>query len=185
MSIPDVQQLNPGGLVVEHGHTEQYGQAVAVFDQTKVFRYALYRIWDPTKPLVNWLCLNPSTADASALDPTLKKCAKYAKRWGFGGMVITNVFALRSTDPRELKRVPFDPVGIKNDWFIGLVASFCDIIICAWGQHASFQGRAAAVKKILADPAIAPKLHYLKLTKEPWHPLYLRDDLDPVRWTPA
>ena len=82
----------------------------------RVYRYLLTRRWG-TVPAMVWIMLNPSTADAFAEDPTIRRCLIFAHREGCGGLTVVNLFALRSTDPKALTRHP-DPVGPANDTFI-------------------------------------------------------------------
>ena len=72
------------------------------------------RRWDRAGPVANFLMLNPSTADEVKLDPTCSRARGYAERWGYGALVVTNVFAWRATDPAQLKAAR-DPVGPAND----------------------------------------------------------------------
>ena len=58
--------------------------------------------------------LNPATADATCNDATIKKCIRYAKSWGYGGIEVCNLFAWRAKDKSEIRRV-CDPVGAGND----------------------------------------------------------------------
>src|SRR5690606_14314462 len=85
-------------------------QAGAEFSACGTYRYRLWRIWDTDKPLLLWIMLNPSTADDKQLDPTCARCQKWAQTWGYGGFMVANVFALRSTDPKGLYSIN-DPVG--------------------------------------------------------------------------
>jgi hypothetical protein len=77
----------------------------AVLSECRTYRYALWRIWDQTVPYAMFIGLNPSTADESNDDPTLTRCMGFAKSWGYGGVCMANLFALRSTDPTALKTV--------------------------------------------------------------------------------
>lgn len=64
-----------------------------MFDQTLRYRYTLWRQWDPHGPVINFIMLNPSTADAMQDDPTVTRCIHYAQQWGFGALMVTNIFA--------------------------------------------------------------------------------------------
>ena len=121
--------------------------------------------------------LNPSTADETKNDPTVRRCIGYAKDWGYGGLFMTNIFAYRSTDPHALLALD-DPVGEDNDNALLKCYRESDIAIAAWGIHGVLQERDIAVMKLL------PKLHYLKLTQsgQPGHPLYLPKNLKPIPW---
>ncbi len=159
-----------------------WGDATATFSIDRSFRYRLTRIWEASAPRVNFLMLNPSTADAFQLDPTNRRCMGFARDWGYGGAEITNIFAYCTTDPRGLKTAR-DPVGSENDAAILAAAKEADLVIAAWGLHASFLRRGATVRRFLLDAGV--RLSVLRLTKEghPGHPLYLPGDVTPVLWS--
>jgi hypothetical protein len=125
--------------------------------------------------------LNPSTADEKVLDPTCSRARDFAARWGFGALLVTNVFAWRATDPQAMKAVR-DPVGRGNDAAIVRAAKQSAIVVCAWGNHGAHLQRSAAVLRLLRDAGIA--LHVLRVNAggEPAHPLYLSGTLRPRRW---
>lgn len=154
----------------------------ATFDRTGTYRYTLHRRWDADRPRICFCLLNPSTADAKVLDPTLTRCLRYAQAWGFGAMEVVNIFALRSTDPRGLRETA-DPIGPDNDRAIKRAARRCELLIAGWGNahniHRSLGARAAHVRELLLGIG---EVHCLGVTGagEPKHPLYLRADLEPV-----
>ncbi|MCA9303937.1 MAG: DUF1643 domain-containing protein [Phycisphaerales bacterium] len=150
----------------------------ATFSDDGLYRYTLGRRWAPGGKRVCFCLLNPSTADARVLDPTLTRCFGYAKRWGFHTMDVCNIFALRSTDPKGLKKTT-DPVGPDNDKSIVKLAKRADLVIVGWGTHASLNNRHEEVIDLLT-PHCEP--HCLAITKHgyPKHPLYLRGDLEPA-----
>ncbi len=131
--------------------------------------------------MANFVMLNPSTADDMRLDPTCTRAQRYAKRWGYGGLIVTNVFAWRATDPRELE-VARDPVGRANDRALLRAAREASLVVCAWGNHGSHGGRGARVAAMLREASVA--LHVLRLNGggEPAHLLYLPGNLHPRRW---
>lgn len=100
--------------------------------EDRAYRYRLWRTWDPALPSVLWVMLNPSTADETKDDLTVKKCQGFAKRWGYGNIEVVNLFALRATNPRELSRHP-DPIGPMNMTFIEKAISRTALIVGAWG----------------------------------------------------
>lgn len=158
--------------------TDLFATKGAGFSTCGQYRYNLWRIWDRTRKPLSYCMLNPSTADAEKDDPTVARCSERARRLGYGGVVVVNLFALRSTDPRALYK-HYDPVGPDNDPAILAAASECDLI-CAWGNHGKLRGRAAQVLTMLRAsglPALA-----LRVSKDghPSHPLYLSYDLEPV-----
>jgi hypothetical protein len=153
----------------------------AGFSSDKVYRYWLRRVWDRSKPLAVFVLLNPSTADAFKNDPTAARCEAYARRWGCGGYVIVNLFALRSTDPAGLYTHD-DPVGPEADRYLRLFAKDAHYLVCGWGNRGTFRERAAAVLKLLGDVGAEPLCLQMTGTGQPQHPLYLRADLFPSRF---
>ena len=140
----------------------------AYFSECKKYRYSLHRKWSK-KPLLLFIMLNPSTADANIDDPTIKKCIYFSKKWGFGGILVGNLFAYRSTDPKKLKKTT-DPEGANNKRFIKKMVAKASTVICAWGNG---YGPPPNYLKRLTE------LHYLKINKDgtPAHPLYLKKSL--------
>ena len=159
----------------------EWGEASATFSADRVHRYLLTRTWDASLPSVNFLMLNPSTADAFQLDPTNRRCVGFAQAWGYGSMVTTNIFAYRSTNPAGL-RTAADAVGPENDDTILSAAKSADLVIAAWGTRGELQGRGTAVREMLGEADVA--LHALRLTKagHPGHPLYVLGDTVPTLW---
>ena len=153
----------------------------AVFSRCRRWRYLLWRRWDGSGPVANFLMLNPSTADETRLDPTCARARAYAEAWGYGALIVTNVFGWRSTDPKALRRVR-DPVGQGNDAAILRAASESDLVVCAWGNHGELGGRGSKVLTDLRSTRV--ELHVLGTTKsgQPAHPLYLRKSLTAAPW---
>jgi len=153
----------------------------ATFSACRRWRYLLWRRWDESKPIANFLMLNPSTADEHQLDPSCTRARDFAERWGYGALIVTNLFAWRATDPAQLMAAR-DPVGPANDRAIVRAAREAAIVVCAWGNHGAHLGRADAVMRLL-DHAGA-RVHALRVngTGEPTHPLYLPRALRPLRW---
>ena len=160
----------------------EWGEATATFSADRTHRYLLTRTWDRESPTVNFLMLNPSTADAFVLDPTNRRCMGFARDWGYGSVTVTNIFGFRSTDPKGL-RGSEDPVGPDNDLAILDAAGAAQLVIAAWGVHGELSGRADIVRSMLAEAGI--ELHALRLTKDghPGHPLYVAASTQPTRWT--
>ena len=157
-------------------------EAGARFSACRRWRTLLWRRWDGTAPVANFLMLNPSTADELRLDPSCTRARAYAERWGFGGLIVTNLFAWRATVPAGMKSAR-EPVGRGNDAAILAAAREARLVVCAWGNHGAYLGRSARVVSLLRDAGI--RLHLLKMNArgEPAHPLYLRGSLPPRRWT--
>jgi hypothetical protein len=155
--------------------------AGAKFSSCRRWRYLLWRCWDLSKPVANFLMLNPSTADEFQLDPSCKRARNYAERWGFGAVIITNIFGWRATDPEEMKAVR-DPVGRGNDKAIVSAAREAKLVVCAWGNHGLHRGRAEQVLALLHGHGT--RLNYLRMNGcgQPAHPLYLPANLKPSAW---
>lgn len=149
----------------------------ATFSPDRVYRYDLWRTWLCGEGYAMFVGLNPSTADETQDDPTIRRCVAFAKAWGYAGLCMTNLFAYRATDPQEMKRAP-KPVGPDNDATLLRHASAAGVVIAAWGAHGAHLNRAQMVRETL------PALHYLRLTKDghPGHPLYLPKTLVPQPW---
>jgi hypothetical protein len=153
----------------------------ALFSDCRKWRYLLWRQWDKSLPVANFLMLNPSTADEFKLDPTCARARSYAEQWGYGSLIVTNIFAFRNTNPTEM-RAARDPVGPGNDAAIVRAAKEAEIVVCAWGNHGQFLDRSSNIRSLLAKNKI--KLHTLRVNAngEPAHPLYLPKSLKATPW---
>ncbi|HEY1048192.1 MAG TPA: DUF1643 domain-containing protein [Prosthecobacter sp.] len=136
-----------------------------------LYRYTLWRDWrhepsplcrdcadfGPTCPhsggpcdtskYVVFIGLNPSTADATKDDHTVRKCIGFAKQWGYRSMCIVNLFAFRATQPSDLFKAT-NPIGPGNNYHFLSVISDADLVIAAWGNQ--------------SNPALAARLKTLK-----------------------
>lgn len=140
------------------------------------YRYSLWRQWLPG-PSVMFIGLNPSTADESTDDHTIRRCMDFAKRWGYSGIVMTNLFAYRSTDPAGLETVD-DPIGPENDYYLELHADEAQLVVACWGNHG--QGvRSGDVKRMFAIAGAMWCLGF-NTTGAPKHPARLKTTTTPV-----
>jgi len=145
----------------------------ATFSDCRTYRYVLWRQWEPEAGFVAWIGLNPSTADETKDDPTIRRCIRFAKDWGYGGIYMLNLFAFRATKPADMKAAEF-PVGAMNDTTLVDYAKKSQLVIAAWGFHGDYLGRAWTVTDFL--PVHSGRvLHCLGTTKDghPKHPLYV------------
>jgi hypothetical protein len=156
-------------LVVEADSGLLSGTSEAVFSVDRARRYVLVRLWESVPPMT-WIMLNPSTADAFADDPTIKRCKAFARREGCGGINVVNLFAHRSADPAALRQAA-DPVGPSNDQAIEVYARDASLVVAAWGAGGALNGRAREVGQRLAAAGV--RLWCLGVTKggHPKHPL--------------
>lgn len=158
----------------------------AAFSPCERYRYRLWRRWKPGR-IVTFCMLNPSTATADVDDPTIRRCMGFAQSWGFGSLIIVNMYAWRDTDPKALRlRLDegIDIVGPTNNISIYDACYAAEIVIAAWGDQSGLPGFKARSENLRGLMGAASRVHHLGLTKEgfPRHPLYLRKDLMATRW---
>ena len=147
----------------------------AKLSKCRRYRFALWRVWDESKPHAMFIGLNPSTADENEDDPTLTRCISYAKSWGYGGVCMANLFSFRATEPKDMLAAS-DPVGRNNDKWLMILSNEADLVIAAWGNTGGHMDRSKHVRQLLSN------LHCLKINKsgEPAHPLYQKSTLEPM-----
>jgi len=185
---------DPGGKVrqrVQDGIT-----SAAVFGGPgDCYRYSLRRSWDmplireggldapAAGAMVNFVMMNPSTADEQVNDPTVKRCQDYARRWGYSGLIVTNTFAYRATDQLRLAEVE-DPVGPENDEWILREAKSAALVVMAYGapKVRKLQRRGYYVANMLRGAGILPHVFRLGADGAPVHPLYQRADAVLLPW---
>ncbi len=154
----------------------------AEFSECRQYRYALWRQWNwqGYANQVMFIGLNPSTADETQDDPTIRRCIGFAKAWGYGGLVMMNAYAFRATNPSDMKRAA-DPIGSGNDEALSYRATQVGLIVAAWGAHCNQQ------REEEVCGAIMRPIYCLGKTKagRPRHPLYLRADTErQLFWAP-
>jgi hypothetical protein len=157
------------------------------------YRYVLSRVWHDELPPLLFIMLNPSTADAHADDPTIRRCVGFARRNDFGGIHVVNLFAYRATDPRVLSTLGRDfVVGPDNDRIIDVFVRETlqkhGAVVAAWGAHArSRPSRVAEVLEIVERHDAV--VHCLRQLSDgtPAHPLMLPYSctVKPLRGTPT
>lgn len=156
------------------GYSSVYTKATARLSPCGEYRYTLTRRWHKTKTRVCWVMLNPSVADADTDDNTIRRCVAFAKQWDYGGIVVVNLFALRSTDPKQLLDHD-DPIGPQNDDFIIATIKSPSVgnVVVAWGAHGALYSRDRRVLSLIEFAGYRPRC--LGMTKDgfPKHPLRL------------
>lgn len=144
------------------------------------YRYTLWRSWAPISGLsrcVTWVMLNPSTADAQIDDPTIGRCIEFSQREQFDHLVVVNLYAYRSTDPRAMLRLDAaEARGPHNLDRLRDAIAQTEKTIVAWGNPGG-----GHLPPYL--DGVGP-LWCLGTNKNgsPRHPLYLRGDTPLVRW---
>ncbi len=154
----------------------------AEISEDGLYRYVLGRRWDSTLPECVFIMLNPSTADATQDDPTIRRCIGFAKSFGCGSLLVGNIYAFRATDPRDLFRAAEPVGGARNDAVLTELLARGGVTVAAWGAR----GRPGRVAEVMRLPG-AERLTALATTKggAPGHPLYLSGAATPVAWRAA
>ena len=160
-----------------------------IFSPCRKYRYTLWRrvpvtfSFEPRKwfGYVQFIGLNPSTADEVQNDPTIRRCIDFASRWGFTTMCMTNLFAWRDTDPKLMKAAQ-EPIGDENNLRLLEIGSCAGLIVAAWGKDGNHLQRQDEAIKLFKGRNL--KLHHLGLNGDgtPKHPLYLKKTLEPIEW---
>ena len=147
----------------------------ANISKDKIYRYTLSRTWDSTKPTVLFIGLNPSIADENVDDPTVTRCINFAKDWGYGTLLMANLFAYRTTYPKEIYLID-DPIGKDNDYYLLECVKQSDLIVACWGNNGTYMDREKIIKELV------PNLYCLQKNKNgtPHHPLRLPRDINPI-----
>jgi hypothetical protein len=141
----------------------------ADFSPCKNYRYRLWRIWDKNKSLIMFIGLNPSTANETENDATIRRVIGFARSWGYGGVYMMNCWPYVATKPEDLKHNPMSDEWNNN--LITTTAFMCQDVVFAWGNF-------KIVKDMGRDRELIemfPRAKTLGLNKNgsPKHPLYI------------
>lgn len=152
-----------------HGFPTSSG---ALFSADRTKRLLLWRSFDQSKPLLGFVALNPSKADEKRNDPTTTRNCERARREGFGGVLMGNLYDHVARYPADLKWAGY-PCSYENWDTLLRIAGLCPTVVLACGQWARPEDFAELVKQFRAAPA-QPRLVHLGLTKSglPRHPLH-------------
>jgi hypothetical protein len=153
-------------------------ERTASIDPTGTYRYTLTRRWGTVENTVVFVGLNPSTADAQADDPTIRRCMRFAADWGFGQLIMVNLFALRSKDPDALRAHPA-ATGPDNDRVVADACLAADLVVGAWGSHPLAAAQAARARRTGVLPDQVADIGRT-VNGQPRHPLYVRGDARPM-----
>lgn len=161
-------------------HRPDY-QRYAVFDATLRHRYTLTRTWGTNPDPFVVIGLNPSTADASQDDPTIRRCIDFADQMGFGEYVMLNAHSFRATDPKVM-RANYDPADdAANDAWIWAELTRVPWAVCAWSDLVTPE-RTKAILGLFAQARCEPRVFGLTKRGNPRHALYLPRTARPVKW---
>ncbi len=139
----------------------------AAFSKNRLHRYCLIRIWDNTKPKVAFVGLNPSTANETEDDPTIRKVIGFAKEWGYGGFYMLNLFSRITPYSNELPHIQL--LDKSSDYFLKTFADNSEKIVYCWGKFTIAEARAKEVMNLLG-PGWALAINQ---DGSPRHPLYV------------
>ena len=159
----------------------------AVISKCEKYRYKLTRTWDEDKGKVLFIMLNPSTANHIENDLTTIRCINFAEKWGYGGIMIGNIYPFRAKRPKDLRKwlneghdYDFWKTGYDNEKYVKEMAKRTDLIVCAWGCNFPY------MPNWVSNIDSKMGLHYLELCKDgitPKHPLgNLSKDLVPKQY---
>ena len=156
--------------------------STALFSPDRTYRYLLTRTVGPGDRVVNFVMLNPSTADEERNDRTVSRCIEFARGWGFGYLVVTNLSPFRAARPKDLFEhgpVP-KPVERRNLEATVEAALKSHLVVLAYGNHGGRKGISEKTLAALEERGI--QTHTLGVTMQghPRHPLYVRGDTRPV-----
>lgn len=147
----------------------------AIISKDKIYRYKLSRTWDSTKPTILFIGLNPSIANENVDDPTITRCINFAKDWGYGTLLMANLFAFRSTYPKDIYLID-DPIGKDNDHYLLECVTQSDLIVACWGNNGTYMNREKVITELI------PNLYCLQKNKNgtPHHPLRPPRNIHPL-----
>ena len=166
--------------MIERHFTKGDTTSSALYSPCETYRYALTRQWGGGGRLL-FVLLNPSTATEAQNDSTVERCERRARALGYGAFRVTNIFALRETNPHKMRAAP-RPIGPENDATLLHAVAWADTIVAGWGAHGAHMDRGAQVAALLGQSGRA--VHHLGLTKagHPRHPLYIAYHQQPQLW---
>lgn len=153
----------------------------ATFSKCKSYRYDLHRDLGMQGPCLTVVMLNPSTADATKDDPTIRRLIAFAGSWGHGSLHVFNLFAICASDPKVMLAAD-EPIGPDNDEHLKRALSAAKnegrFVLAAWGTHGGYRSRDFQVMNRLVDGV---QWKCLGRTHHGWpkHPLYVRSNVAP------
>lgn len=139
------------------------------------YRPLLTRAWTEGEGRCTFIGLNPSTADASVDDPTIRRCMGFARDWGHAELSMVNLFDYRATDPVRLKRA-LTPCSEDNDAIVMNECSRSSRVVFAWGNHGLHRNRCFEMFALLAEIEVQAWMFGMTQGLQPLHPLYQRRD---------
>lgn len=190
MSAPNLSGLLAGkGATTVHDFSQS-----AMFSGDRVYRWKLWRRWEAGKPELVVIGLNPSTADETNDDPTVRRCMGFARTWGYGRLLMLNLFPFRAKSPQALASWYAGPLALharldsltENARHImdeGIrVQAAGGAILAAWGSHGALLGQCDNLSALMDSYGLRVACLGITQAGEPKHPLYLRADTKPIAY---
>lgn len=157
----------------------------AVISDCGLYRYRLERHGLSGAGGVAWIMVNPSTADASTDDATIRRVIGFTERLGGGWAVVGNKFAYRATDVKALRTAP-DPRGPENDAHLEEIMRAAPVVIAAWGPLSklpdTLRKRWRTVAAIADRAGVTLMCLGTAQDGQPRHPLMLAADTPLIEW---
>ena len=152
----------------------------AVISMCGKYRYRLERDlrpgWGDGTRTMTWIMVNPSTADASTDDATIRKVCGFAERHGCDRVIVGNLFAWRTPNVRDLALVA-DPCGPENDRHLEEMIRESDLLVCAWGTAnklpVTLRQRYTIIRDIAQTHGVTTRCFGIARDGHPRHPLML------------
>jgi hypothetical protein len=150
-----------------------------------MYRYTLWRTtqvpgWG--KGHLVWVMLNPSTADATEDDPTIRRVTTFTQRFGYKWAVVLNLYAYRATSPKDMLAAD-DPVGPDNDFWISRCLQQSQCVVCAWGANANRDRVLEFLNQVEYLPSIQLRCLGVNANGSPKHPLYVPGNTELQQWS--
>jgi len=147
-------------------------ESSAIISSCGLYRYVLQRRWGAGTQCL-FVGLNPSTADGSTDDATTRKCISLASSWGFSGMTIANLFAVRCRHPQILS-THRDPIGPENDRFLLPAIEQSHTLVAMWGNH-GLKSYGLSARRDQCILSLSNDWQCVGITQQgaPRHPLYV------------
>lgn len=148
----------------------------AILSDDEVYRYVLQRVLQEDGPIIAFIGVNPSTADAVINDSTVMKWIGFVERWNGGRFLVGNLFAYRATDVKKLATAA-DPIGPANDRYLSRILAVADLIVPCWGSRdkipKSLHYRLGQVEQLIRQSGKPVMVFGLTKSSDPKHPLML------------
>lgn len=158
----------------------------AIISECGQYRYRLDRdVGMYSGPTYAFFGVNPSTADATLDDATVRKWTGFVKTWGGRRFIVGNVFAYRATDVGELATAA-DPWGADNSHHIQQIMAEADVLVPCWGSRSKLPPKLRSsldeVGTMLRSLGKPCKVFGITASGDPKHPLMLGYSTQMMEW---